>query len=101
MVRFGIVLNCLETCRKPYATLKTLPQAAGGQNAGLAARLAARPSAPESATAPYPGVTATLTEAVLHPDNAAHMADMAYHTHASPWLQALVKANSGNRCATK
>lgn len=57
--------------------------------------------APESATAPYPGVTATLTEAVLHPDNAAHMADMAYHTHASPWLQALVKANSGNRCATK
>jgi hypothetical protein len=46
--------------------------------------------------APYPEVISQLTAAVLEPDRAALIPDVAYHPQGSPWLQALLTANSGN-----
>ena len=75
---------------------------AGGkekQQAGLAARLTGLSTATKTAV-PYPEIIATLTQAVLQPDNVAHMADMAWHAHGGPWLQALLKANAGDGCVS-
>ena len=71
-------------------------QGGGGKAAtGLAARLASQVGVQPGA-APFPEVIQALTDAVLEPDGAAAVVDMAYHTHASLFLQALLYANAGN-----
>lgn len=84
---------------EPHRQLQGWLQATGDrkQGGGLAARLAGRPAKKaQPAAAPYPEVVADLTAAVLQPEVAAQAADLAYHTHASPWLQALLAANAGD-----
>ena len=61
---------------------------------GLAARLG--PQSAQVAAPPYPEVISQLTAAVLDPDTAGSVPDLAYHPQGSPWLQALLTANAGN-----
>ncbi len=61
---------------------------------GLAARLGPQPG--RTAAAPFPEVISQLTAALLQPDAAATVPDLAYHPQGSPWLQALLTANAGD-----
>ena len=72
-------------------------QAAGDKQhaGGLAARLGPRPGS--TAAAPFPEIISQLTAALLQPDTAATVPDLAYHPQGSPWLQALLTANAGDR----
>jgi hypothetical protein len=61
---------------------------------GLAARLGPQPG--RTAAAPFPEIISQLAAALLQPDTAATVPDLAYHAQGSPWLQALLTANAGD-----